>query len=288
MSGRVAVLNDRVVTKVFYVGETATDATGNVTVAVEDANGASLAGGTIGANNGATGAYDFTLTAATHTAALGKLKITWTATVATLAVQDIQYMEAVGARYFPRVQLRDMRGVNDPVRYLTADLEWARDVAEEFFDQYLETSYVERVSTETYDGDGSTSLFVGRLPARSIVSATIDGVAATITGWTITSSGWLRTDGDIFTSAIAGQNIVITYTWGRTDGVPSDLSRAALRFARHVLLTEETTIPDRARMLQTEIGLFHLDTANEKQPTGLPEVDSVLTRYRHESPASFA
>jgi hypothetical protein len=291
INSRGAVGNDLTLTHFFYSSEAPIDADGNVTVTVTRADGTALTGGTVASNNGTVGAYDFVLTAATHTNVVDQLTVTWAAEVNTGTVRlATQYVDIIGSRYFDLVDLRNMQGLDSETRYETADLEWARTVAEVQIERYVETAYSRQYAREIQDGNLTCETYVNRLPTWELRSVSIDGtLVADLTGWTLTSTGRIRSvdGGTLFTCTVEGQNVIIDYEYGY-DFPPADLGRAALRYARHVLLTEETTIPDRARMLQTEIGLFHLDAASEDSPTGLPEVDSILVRYRNETPASFA
>ena len=79
----------------------------------------------------------------------------------------------------------------------------------------------------------------------------------------------------------------VRYIWGE-GSIPADLKRAAIRYAEHILLNDPSTIPDRARMLQTSQGMLLLDVASMQKPTGLPEVDSILLRYRRKEVTTIA
>ncbi len=278
--------NDLTLTHVFYGAdeETATDATGNVTVTVEREDGTSLTGGTIGSNNGTTGEYDFALTAATHLDELDELKITWTATVDSRTITEIDYVNVVGGRYFTLTSLRSEPGLSNMTTFTNQELKDARDIAEDFIEQYCEHAWVPSYSRYVFDGNGGDFVLLPKISSRRIIAATISGTAQTTSSWSVDDGGRIITDGTRFTQAIpAGQNCVIKYEWGE-QYAPLDLQRAARKLARHLLLDNESSIPDRARLMQTEWAMFHLDTASEDKPTGMPEVDSVLMRYRAEQP----
>ena len=278
--------NDYTLTHTFYAQdeETATDATGNVTVTVGREDGTALTGGTIVANNGTTGQYDFDLTAASHIDELDVLSITWSATVDGRTVSETDYVKIVGAYYFPLSSLRAMKGLASTSTYTNNELRSARETAEDFIEAYTEHVFVPTYRREVKDGDGRQWLTLEKVSGRRLIEVTIDGTAQTLTNWTINEQGLVRTDGEVFVRSVpAGHNIVVKYEWGEL--APAlDLQRAALTLARYILLNSESTIPDRARLMQTEWAMFHLDTASEDNPTGLPEVDAVLKRYRHEQP----
>jgi len=284
---RAVVSNDTIISHLFYGTdeETVTAATGSVTVAISKADGTTLTGGTATADGDG---YTFTLTAAEHTAALQRLKITWSATVAGRAITDVEYVDVIGARYFQLWELRRMKGLNATSQFTNDDLKAVRDSVEEFVDDFTENAWSERYARDTFDANDSTRIHVLNGNVNSIVAVTLAGVAQTLTNWTITSDGLMRTDGDSFASSLqGGQELVIEYTWGN-EQCPSDLKQAMLKLARHYLLSTDSSIPDRARMMQTQFGMFIMDVASENKPTGLPEVDSVLVRRRYAQPHFIA
>lgn len=286
MKSRVLKGNDHKLTHTFYAQdeETATDATGNVTVTVVREDGTALTGGTIASNNGTTGQYDFDLTAASHVDELDDLVVTWSATVGGRTVSEHEYVKVVGARYFTISALRALKGLSSTSTFTNTELQSARDIAEDFVENFTEHSFVPVYRREVRDGDGLGYILLEKLSPRRLIEVSVSGTVSTTTDWTINEQGLLRTTGDRFTEATPqGHNIVIKYEWGEP-GPNLDLQRATLALARYILLNAESSIPDRARLMQTEWAMFHLDTASEEKPTGLPEVDAVLCRYRHEQP----
>jgi hypothetical protein len=79
---------------------------------------------------------------------------------------------------------------------------------------------------------------------------------------------------------------VVRYTYGMPRP-PADVKRAALLLAQNWLLSVESNIPDRARMMTTSWATFQLSSAGEEYPTGYPEIDSVLNRRGYRSVPSF-
>lgn len=263
-----------------------TDATGSVSVAVTRADGTSLTGLTATSVTGYPGLYEITLTAATYLTRYDELTLVWTATVDGQARSETMYVTVVGGRILSPSALRAAAGL-DASRYDNDLLVWALDFVSDVFDEFCETAWIPRFHRFTTDGNDETMLWLPRLPGYSLLSATLDGTAMTTTDWVITEDE-IRTDGDIFTAeSVKGYNVVVEYVYGYKTP-PSSIIGAAVKYANHIVRSDTNTIPDRARMVQTEWGMFIMDTAAEDKPTGLPEVDSVLTRMRRETPASFA
>lgn len=63
--------------------------------------------------------------------------------------------------------------------------------------------------------------------------------------------------------------------------VPADLRRGAEALGRH--LARKSDLPERATEVQTEGAFFSLALPGPNQPTGLPEVDAALRRYRSQA-----
>ena len=263
-----------------------TDATGSVTVAVTRADGTALTGGSADAVAGYPGLYEFTLDSAVHASQFDTLVVTWSATIAGQTRVEQTYVDIVGGRLISVGMLRKQGGLEDKTRYPNDLLTWGIDLVSDSFDEFTETAWQPRYRRETHDGDNTESVYVRRGPVHSIVDASVDASVLSLTGWVFSGSE-IRSDGDIFTQTDPGQNVVLGYTYGVANP-PASIVRAAVQYATHVARSDSSTIPDRARMVQTEWGMFIMDTASEDKPTGLPEVDSVLVRNRRESAVSFA
>lgn len=276
---RAVKSNDSIITHYFYGAdeETLTDADASVTVTVAREDGTALTGGT--ASTATTGVYTFDLTAATHTDEIDDLTVTWSCDIASAAIVETDIVRVVGGRFFGIATLRAQRGMADTAKYTNAELKDVRDVVEDFIEEFTEQAWVTSYARYTTDGDGSDCLFLPDTDTTTLTSVSVGGTAQTISAWTLSASGRIATGGTTFTTDPAGQNVVVKYEYG-APVLPGDLRRASITLARHILLSTESTIPDRARIMQTEWGMFHLDTANEDHPTGLPEVDAVLVRYR--------
>ena len=263
-----------------------TGATGSVSVSVTRADGTALTPLTATAVEGFPGLYETTLTAAVYVDRYDELALVWTATVDGQVRSETMYAEVVGGRILSPSALRAGAGL-DPQRYDNDLLIWALDIVCDVFDEFCETAWVPRFRRDTFDGNNAAYMWTNHGPVHSLVSASLDGTAMDTTGW-VFADDEIRTDGDIFTAdTVQGLNVILEYTYG-TKRPPSSIIGAAVKYAAHLVRSDTNTIPDRARMVQTEWGMFIMDTASEDKPTGLPEVDSVLVRVRRENAASFA
>lgn len=70
----------------------------------------------------------------------------------------------------------------------------------------------------------------------------------------------------------------LSHGWQET---PADLQRAAESLAKY--LAQTSNYPDRAKRVMTEQTDIWLSSPGPDAPTGLPEVDAVLVRYREEA-----
>lgn len=212
-----------------------------------------------------------------------EIELSFSTTIDSQTVVGSEFVKVVGGRFFTLAQLRSQRGLANTTTYTNAHLAAARDIVEDLIEHFTDNAWVPQHKREVFDGDGCSELFLSRIGARRIISASISGTSQTTTAWTISASGRILSNGVPFATHIAKQNVVIAYEWG-AKRPPRDLANASLRLAKHILLSTESSIPDRARMMQTEWGMFQLDAASEQKPTGIPEIDSVLMRYRYEQP----
>lgn len=298
---RVLKNNAATVSHTFFAadGETPTDAapqTTGVTYAITRADGTAVSAGTA-SYLGTAGAYSVPIPAQTR---LDQLTITWTATgIAPGTQSQVDFVEVSGGYYFELPELRAMDGLANATVYPALSLAAARFAAETLVEDYTRVAWVPRFHREILDGMQYTLLqgqFRGidykamgagatmqleRTPnmTRTLISVSISGVAQDISTWTLSQWGRVSTSGLVFPPATAGQNVDIQYETGHRYP-PEDLKVAAKRIARQALLSQKSSIPDRARIMTTEFATFSLTIASEEFPTGIPEVDSVLQQRR--------
>lgn len=263
----------------FAVGETPTDADAAVTVTVKDPYGVTVSTGAATNEPTAIGLYSYLIPGVADPT---RLSVTWAGLFGGNASSVTESHEVVGKFLFALSDLRAMDGLDSVVDYPTAALVETRDLVTDLFVSYCHTAWGEAYMRETFDGDGEDYVLLTYLPTVRVLRVDKSGVQATITDWTVDDSGRLETGSGVFFTK-GRRNFVVDYVFGHPT-VPGDLKRAALKLARAWLLSGDSSIPDRARMMTTEWGTFQLTNAALEYPTGMPEVDSVLNRYSYRLP----
>jgi hypothetical protein len=269
----------------FEVGESVTNSSTTVTVAVTDANGAAVSSGNATSAGAGTGRYTYPLPGQ---ATLSHLTVAWTATIAGASVVETDYCEVVGGFFFRLAEARssDTSLVN-PGDYSAAQLELARLETEVECEEICDRAFVPRYRRVVLDGTGTTDITLPDADLRTVRAARISPAPGQ--AFTVFTSDELaavklvgdrelrRTDsGNVWTFGTG--NVILEYEYG-FDRPPDDLRRAALVRVRTRLNIHRTGIPDRATSFTVaEGGVFRLDMPGPYK-TGLPEVDAVYGRY---------
>ncbi|MCK2242148.1 MULTISPECIES: hypothetical protein [unclassified Crossiella] len=281
---RVARTSAATLDHVFLVGETATDSTTTVTVAVTDANGATVISGNATSAGAATGRYTFPLPGQ---ALLGLLTVAWSATIAATAVTEQDQVEITGGFLFTLVEGRGSdESLTSTTKYPTAKLVEARLEVEQECEEICDRAFVPRYRRALLDGTGTSELVLPTSDVRSIRAVRMAPRAGgTFTAFTASELAALvateaqvlrRVDSNVFTEGLA--NVIVEYEHG-WDAPPADLKKAALQRLRSRLNLTRTNIPDRAAsFVSSEGGTYRL-TLPAKYQTGLPEVDAIYARY---------
>lgn len=271
-----------VLSHTFEVGEDPTDSTTTVTVTVKGPDGSTVASGN--ASHGTTGVYTYALAGQ---AALTELTVSWSATIATAAVVEVDQVEIVGGFFF---SLREGRGsdasLSDDTKYPGVELAAKRIEVEEECEEICSRAFVPRYRRVVLDGSGSSDLILPDAEIRTIRSVTMaerfgqTAVALTagqLAALAVRADGTLRrTDGLWWTAG--DQNVVIEYEHG-LDAPPRDLVTAALTRFRTRLNIGRSAVPDRASSFTSgDGGTYRLDLPAAFK-TGIPEVDAVYSRY---------
>jgi hypothetical protein len=168
------------------------------------------------------------------------------------------------------------------------------DAVEDWFQSALGFAPVETPLSTTFDAPGGKSLRVpGATYPRRALYIDEDGTELTTDELNslVVVNGAFEAE-SIPTSHIDGLLYFDNYYWmpGRktvivthggppewNNDVPADLMRAARIFARYT--ARGSNYPERARMVQTEGAMIQFSTPSPDRPTGLPDVDAVITRY---------
>lgn len=279
----------------FYIGESATDSSTTVTVAVTDATGASVASGNATSVGAGTGEYTFLLPAQPQ---LAMLTAAWTATIGGVTIVETDTVEICGGFLFGLVEGRDSDDtLADSNKFTTEKLVTARQETEEECELICGQAWVPRYRRVTLDGtgtrdlvlpDGGDMLVSGMLlrGVRTIRSAkvaprvgqTFVALSPTeLAALTVRPDGTLRrTDGNAWYEG--DSNVVIEYEYGQ-DGPPEPLKRVAMLRFRSRLNLNRSGVPERAiSFTAVEGGTYRIDLPGELK-TGLPEVDAVYSRY---------
>ena len=269
MTQLIAVDTPATISATFYAAGADTGADdGTVTVAVMRADGSAVTG--VGAVTSAgDGVYTVTLPAQ---ADLDVLTATWTG--ATTKVRTTH--EIVGRQLVELAEIRAQTNLSS-ASYTNTMLEDARAWFLDTVDDFCGFSPIPRYAYETASGDGtSTVRITNRAYVRAIRSVAVDGEeVGDLTGWDL-DNGLLS--GTTF--PYGRNNVTVGYEYG-LDHPPADLKRAALTAIRYRLLTDvNSQLPDRAMSISNEYGNIQMAQPNRKGPTGIPEVDAVLMRYR--------
>lgn len=293
MLTRVARTAAAVLTHTFEVGETPTDATGNVVVTVKDPDGTTVSTGN--AIHGTTGVYTYALPGQ---AALTELTVSWAATIAGTAVVETDTVEVVGGFFFSLSEGRASdTSLSDTNKYPGADLVAARLRVEQECERICDRAFVPRYARVTLNGtDSSEILLTHPDPDRSVAHVRsirsvsmapradetfVDFTTAQLAALNIGEDGTLRRLDGLWWTAGFG-NVVIEYEYG-LDEPPDDLIDMALLRFRTRLTRKNSAVPDRASSFTSADGGTYRLTLPDAFRTGIPDVDAVYSRYSRRS-----
>lgn len=185
--------------------------------------------------------------------------------------------------YFTTEELRALPDMSDIERFGSSRLEAAHDWIASIIRRECETSFiVETIEDERVSG-GSCALSLNDPYVRSVMAVAVDGVdfGTDEVAAVVVDDGFLYQSSDARWS-FGRRNITITYTAGYTTEPPPDLKEAAMRAARHWLLTMDrwSGVDTRATSITNDMGNIALSVASaDGRPTGLPEVDATITAW---------
>jgi len=197
----------------------------------------------------------------------------------------------VALEYFSESELRALPQMSDTIVYTSARIDAAGAWAVTTFEEFCGTAFIPRSYTELFDGSranrANRGLVLTKRRATAVTALKQDGIA-----FTAPELLELKLDGGVVKRLPAGSyvpqewnwgtgNIEATYTYGFAQ-VPGDVKEAALQATRARLLgtNSNADFDDRRTSMTTEMGTVNFVIAGEDRPTGYPEVDAVLLRYR--------
>lgn len=226
-----------------------------------------------------SGVATIQLDAVDHLDRLDTLSVDISVLVGTRKVNESATVVVVSEHLFTLQQLRQQKHLSDLGMYTDQELEDARAVATYTFEDYTRINFTPKHFRNTYEGNGANCLRVSNTDVRDVVSCAVNGETAAAT---LLGGGTIRrTDGGVFSRPeYPGDNNVTVEFIASGSQLSPTVRKAAIAYAKYIVLNDESSIPDRARLMQTEWAMFHLETAAMDKPTGLPEVDSLLNHLR--------
>lgn len=267
-----------VLTHVFYVDETPTDATGAVTYSVKRLDGTVVASGNA-SGPAPTGTYTLTVPAQSQ---VDTLTVDWTALVAGATVTARDFIEIVGGFIFGLAEARAQPPVLDTIKWPTAKLAQKRIGVEQECETICGQAFVPRFNRVAYTLDTNvTNLLTSKITlphigVRTLRSVTISGAAQSLTGLTVSESGVLR--GVTWAAVNTGTVIIVEYEHGM-DYPPEDLKDACMLRLRSRLASGDSGVPQRALSFSVaDGGVYRLSTPSGTK-TGIPDVDGPYERY---------
>lgn len=266
-------------------GGALTAATGTPTVSVTDGSGAAVAG-VSAVTNEAVGLYKATIPPRSQ---LDNLTVTWSAVVGGFTRQVVEQVKVVADRLVPLWRLRQ-----DPELDALENENLLRcaEAVEEWFADALHFPPVDESYRATFNHPGGARLRVPGVwypkTALSISQGDTALTAGELAELRVVDGAFEFQNSGAFDVVLGvGQKVwgsgrkTVWITHGApTDwvGVPEDLVRAASVLARYI--ARGSNYPERARTVQTEGAIINFSTPNHDRPTGLPEVDGAVNRYK--------
>lgn len=241
---------------------------GTVTVAAVRDNGDTQ---TIAADVDGTGAAARTvaLTAAEVGDTPDLLTVTWTS--ASQGTRT-QHVEVVGGWI---VEIGDVRGDDLPAAiFSAAQLRRARDWFEEVAEDFC-WAFRPRYRRHTFVGDGTTMVVLPNMYIRQVVWATIDGTTVTTSEWEFHDSGLLCAN----RTFPRGVTVEVGYRHG-WDHPPPHLVDVGILAVREVAGKGDRRTSSALSVTSQSGAVTRNSVPSVKYPTGIPDVDAVLTRIK--------
>jgi hypothetical protein len=264
------------------------------TVSAVNGDGQSVAVGT--AASEATGLYAASLSAQS---VMDRLTVSWNATVAGKARTATQHVDVVSERLVPLWRLREdaeLLALDGKLLQRLEDTvaEWFRNalkyppVVESYRYQWLQDYATQRLRVPGVKFPVSlTSLAYGRGNGQTVwTPSMLAQIAVVETGFEYLDSGtfapmdFLR-GWDRGTFVAGYYTAHVTHGGGGDFGITSpteDMRRAAAILCRYA--ARVNNLPERARRIETAASIIDLSMPSADKPTGLPDVDAVIGRYR--------
>ncbi|MEU2699580.1 hypothetical protein [Micromonospora aurantiaca (nom. illeg.)] len=249
-------------TRTFYVGETPTDVTGDVTVTVTRLDGTAVVSG-VAAHPGPAGQYTFAVPAQ---ARLDALVVDWSGSLGRY--RDL--LEIVGGHYFDLAEARTEHGLT-LAQHPTEKLIRKRLEVEVECERICGQAFVPRFERTVVRGDGRAALLLPRVQVRELRAVTVAGTA-----WSPADVAAVQVDPSGVLHHRVGWPVgpvVVEYEHGM-DMPPEDLRTAAMLRLRSRVHITTSGVPDRAISWSAADGGTYRIALPTGEKTGIPEVDA--------------
>jgi len=198
------------------------------------------------------------------------LSLVWKATFSSVVTLQAAQLEVAGGVFFSLLELKN----SDPAlaSFSQTQLDAARVRAESDVEQVLGFAGVPRVAVERIVADQHGVIRTSWWNMRAVRSFTVNGTTIDVSTLTI--------DDPVITGSWrAGDVITVVYEHG-LDAPPRDLAEATMGLARVRAQAYNSSVPDRAERFVSENGRTFVLSSPSAGKVGIPEVDSVLGRYK--------
>ena len=250
------------------------------TIAIKDGAGTAVL-----ASTSATGKVSGILYTAAYSvlAALDTYICTWTGKKSSDTKEWQSIIEVCGGYLFEIAEMRAFDlAFTSATTYPDAKMRAARIAAEQRLERACRVAFVPRARRVTLAGGGTPDLFLPDNAVRRVMSLSVDGTAFSadelaaldVREWGRVTHG----DGYAFDS---GAVVKVFYEHGM-DYPDAPVVQAAMLLAREYLV--RSALSSRAISEATDVGFLRLSVAGPDRPTGLPEVDAVITDFGRRRP----
>ena len=222
-----------------------------------------------------TGRYTATIPPGHPAAAqLGDILIRWTGLLAAAAWLRSTPVEVIGGWPFT---VADVRAANhdldDTTRYPNALIAAARAAAVDRAEQISKVAWTPRRRRVTVEpAAGHRRLLLPDVEATDLIAVTVDGVAEDLTE--ITLQPWGALD---HPTGWHGR-VVADYLHGYR-ACPAPVVDAIIDLTIRAVVGMGSRVPERATSVSTDVGTFRITLPGRDGPTGIPDIDAVLTQY---------
>lgn len=224
---------------------------------------------------GSEGAYSLILTP-TQTALVDALTATWEAKVAGAVQTFTTHHEIVGAYLTGISAIQSV--LPKGVTATDEEIVEARNLAEQWLETACHVAFRPRYAREDLDGSGHNKQLLGRPRLIAIREVTVGGEAVDLEGLKGYPSGVIWAVGPW---PVGAQNVSVAYEHG-FGTPPAQVSRAAVRLARHFIVEDPSDYDERASSMSTDEAHYTFITPGMRGAiTSIPEVNVVIEQFEY-------